>query len=384
MIDLPSIAHGEFHENCDRQNYSPSELVAIVDSLRDFGHGGDRRSDQGRIRDNDRLTVAQAADRVGWKKDTYFRAKKVTENGVPDLIEMMDTGKISVFQASVIAAEPAQDQEAVLARNLTESKLAGSVRKQLRRVRTDASRQERINGSIRLPNAEDTIRTYHCPFQELEAKAGIEPESVQLICTDIPYGDDFVSQVEGLASFAERVLVPGGLFVAYLGQHRLDEKIAALSSHLKYQWLCTTTWHGTGAFVPARLVVCKSTQIALYSKGEWKPITQWVDSLHSVFKDKKYHPWQKPLHEIKTLLSYFSRPGDLVVDPCAGSFTTAVACLHTGRRCIACDAEEQSVRAGQARLKEELAAEPVCLPLQEPSPIEDADGVSGHAVTQAG
>lgn len=65
VIDLPSIAHGESCENCDRKDYTPSELVAIVDSLRDFGHGGDRRSNQARNSDDGRLTVAQAADRVG-------------------------------------------------------------------------------------------------------------------------------------------------------------------------------------------------------------------------------------------------------------------------------------------------------------------------------
>ena len=44
-----------------------------------------------------------------------------------------------------------------------------------------------------------------------------------MICTDIPYGDEFVPQVSELAAFASRVLVPGGLFVTHCGQYWLPE-----------------------------------------------------------------------------------------------------------------------------------------------------------------
>jgi predicted RNA methylase len=50
---------------------------------------------------------------------------------------------------------------------------------------------------------------------------------------------------------------------------------------------------------------------------------------------------------------YFSTPGDLVVDPCAGSFTTAVACHRLGRRFVGCDVDKAAVVVGQERLAEE-------------------------------
>ena len=51
-------------------------------------------------------------------------------------------------------------------------------------------------------------------------------------------------------------------------------------------------------------------------------------------------------------MRYFSKPGDLVCDPCGGGFTTAAACVNLGRRCISCDCEKNYVVNGQKRLAE--------------------------------
>jgi site-specific DNA-methyltransferase (adenine-specific) len=46
------------------------------------------------------------------------------------------------------------------------------------------------------------------------------------------------------------------------------------------------------------------------------------------------HPTEKPLLLFKYLVEVSSDPDDLVLDPCMGSGTTAVACLETGRRFV--------------------------------------------------
>ncbi len=46
------------------------------------------------------------------------------------------------------------------------------------------------------------------------------------------------------------------------------------------------------------------------------------------------HPTQKPTELIKYLINTFSNEGDLVLDNCMGSFTTAIACLETKRNYI--------------------------------------------------
>jgi site-specific DNA-methyltransferase (adenine-specific) len=46
----------------------------------------------------------------------------------------------------------------------------------------------------------------------------------------------------------------------------------------------------------------------------------------------QFHPTQKPVALFEYLIKTYTNPGDLVLDNCAGSGTTAVACKQTGRR----------------------------------------------------
>ena len=83
------------------------EKVAVVESLRSFRHGGDRRSDRTRTRDVEPLTVDLLAKRVGLGgKDGFLRAKAVVERGVPELVEAMvdvwKTLKLKFVEAEIV------------------------------------------------------------------------------------------------------------------------------------------------------------------------------------------------------------------------------------------------------------------------------------------
>src|SRR5208337_4107376 len=113
IVSVVSIAQSECDENTLRKDFTPSERVAIIESLRGYAHGGDRKSDQGRRCDVDLLTVKEAAKRVGFCKDDYFRAKAVVEAAEEDperfanLVERMDrTGRINgAYRVLKIAQE---------------------------------------------------------------------------------------------------------------------------------------------------------------------------------------------------------------------------------------------------------------------------------------
>jgi site-specific DNA-methyltransferase (adenine-specific) len=45
----------------------------------------------------------------------------------------------------------------------------------------------------------------------------------------------------------------------------------------------------------------------------------------------KIHPAQKPVGVLRRLIETFTDPGDVVIDPCFGSGSTARACLESGR-----------------------------------------------------
>jgi hypothetical protein len=53
------------------------------------------------------------------------------------------------------------------------------------------------------------------------------------------------------------------------------------------------------------------------------------------------HPTEKPLDLALDLVSWFSDPGESVLDPCAGAGTTALACRLLGRDCVALEKSEQ-------------------------------------------
>jgi len=49
-------------------------------------------------------------------------------------------------------------------------------------------------------------------------------------------------------------------------------------------------------------------------------------------ESEKIHPTQKPIELLKTLISIFTDPGDVVIDPCAGSGSTLVAAIESNRK----------------------------------------------------
>jgi len=62
--------------------------------------------------------------------------------------------------------------------------------------------------------------------------ADVPDNSVPLILTDPPYGDDAEPLYRWLAEFAARALIPGGSLICYTGQSRLDRDMALLSAKL--------------------------------------------------------------------------------------------------------------------------------------------------------
>ena len=62
------------------------------------------------------------------------------------------------------------------------------------------------------------------------------------------------------------------------------------------------------------------------------------------YSEKRIHPTQKPLKLIERIVSASSNPGDLVLDPFAGSGSTLVACEKLGRNCVAIEMDDKYIR----------------------------------------
>ena len=68
----------------------------------------------------------------------------------------------------------------------------------------------------------------------------------------------------------------------------------------------------------------------------------------------KIHPAQKPVNLLKQLIEICTDPGDVVIDPCFGSGSTARACMETGRNFYGFEVDKNFYK----RAKEEMCVLP--------------------------
>lgn len=69
-----------------------------------------------------------------------------------------------------------------------------------------------------------------------------------------------------------------------------------------------------------------------------------------------YHPTQKPVSLIEYLIRTYTDEGDIILDNCIGSGTTAVAAIRTGRHYIGFETEKEYFDIAGKRIADELAA----------------------------
>lgn len=61
----------------------------------------------------------------------------------------------------------------------------------------------------------------------------------------------------------------------------------------------------------------------------------------------KIHPTQKPVNILKRLIEIFTDPGDVVIDPCAGSGSTLIAAYEIGRRAYGFEVDRSIFKRAQ-------------------------------------
>ncbi len=64
------------------------------------------------------------------------------------------------------------------------------------------------------------------------------------------------------------------------------------------------------------------------------------------------HPTEKPVGLLSNLISSVTKPGDLILDPFAGSGSTLVAAKKTGRRFIGVELDDEYFAIAQRRIEE--------------------------------
>jgi DNA modification methylase len=83
----------------------------------------------------------------------------------------------------------------------------------------------------------------------------------------------------------------------------------------------------------------------------------------------EFHPAQKPVGLMAYLIEQLTDAGNLVVDPCMGSGSTALACIDTGRLFVGVEADASRFDVALNRIREaERMAK--CDLFKEPKPVE--------------
>lgn len=83
---------------------------------------------------------------------------------------------------------------------------------------------------------------------------------------------------------------------------------------------------------------------------------RWMGAMKgSEHGERRVHPTQKPVWLMARLIEQFTEPGELVLDPYAGSGSTGVACVQAGRRFIGIEREAAYVEIARKRIADAQA-----------------------------
>jgi len=213
----------------------------------------------------------------------------------------------------------------------------------------------------------------------LDVMQDIPDGSVDMVCTDPPYGMNFQSnwskngprhkKIEGdsAADFrwlqdAFRLLKPdgGGLisFCDWNTSHRWREEIERAGFVIKSQVIWDRLHHGMGdlkgAFAPQHDIVWYATKgRRIFVNGRPKSVIRHKRPSPA---DDHGHPTCKPVALMEELIrATDDGSGSVVLDPFLGSGTTGVAAANTGRRFIGIERDPDYFNAASARIQKAQA-----------------------------
>ncbi len=244
----------------------------------------------------------------------------------------------------------------------------------------------------------------------LELMPLIADKSIDMILCDLPYGTtackwDTIIPFEPLWKEYKRIIKDNGAIVLTASQPFTSALVMSNPKMFKYELI----WHknSSASFATAKKIPMKYHEniCIFYNKLPiYNPIFQeYSDSTKKRFKDgemcnrkkqlinstnliqnglsfegeqgiminrgkypesiirinnqsnnKRVHPTQKPIALFEYLIKTYTNEGDLVLDNCAGSFTTAIACNNLKRKWICMEKESNYAQIGEERLRQEL------------------------------
>jgi site-specific DNA-methyltransferase (adenine-specific) len=228
----------------------------------------------------------------------------------------------------------------------------------------------------------------------LEVMPLLPDKSIDMILCDLPYGTtackwDTVIPFEPLWEQYERVIKDNGAIVLTASQPFTSALVMSNPNIFKYEWIWDKR-NISNPFLAKYQPLKQHESILVFGKGtvNYYPIMTPRDKVRK-YKDKygggeafnkkgtgekeytlkfkypksileytnaiqkgKIHPTQKPVALFEYLIKTYTQPGEIVLDNCIGSGTTAIAALNTGRFFIGIEKEEKYVEIARKRIAE--------------------------------
>ena len=414
-------------QNLTRRHLSPSQLAVAAARAREYyeresverraagrslpanlpgGHTGDWREVAGRDFGASARSVQHAAN--------------VVSQGVPELVDAMDSGLVAVSTAAVLLSLPPERQrQAVAAGPEFVKKLASQIRQSGREGKTlPETKGGNFAGS---PSCKLILGDCQTALRE------VPDDSVRLIVTSPPYADARKNSYGGIhpdeyvqwflprAEEFRRVLCHDGTFILIIKEAVVDGErhpyVMELVFALRRQgWLLTEEWiwakkNCTPGKWPNRFRDAwehvyqfnRDRHFYMDQDAVRVPVGEWADSRLSslgandwsrnasatdspfgrnvanwvgretVFPSNvlrlatecgyQGHPAAFPVSLPDFFVRLFSSPGDTVLDPFSGSGTTGVAVLRLGREFIGVDTNEEYLDVSRKRFEEAMIGE---------------------------
>ena len=342
--------------NLARRHMNTSQRAVVADKLSALSTpGGDRKGDHSANSQND-LTQDKAAQIMSVGTRAVSEARKVREHGSPELYQKVKTGEVAVSAARQIVDLPHDDQKEILEEAQKhnfkgrEGKLSTAQRQVKRRKAIEAAEAVTVPADARWELHHKTVSRLH---------EDVKGESVDIIFTDPPYGQEYIPVYEELAQFAQHALKPGGHLLVMTGQAYLPDIVDRMkvAQRIKWHWMMAYRMPGSNAFIHARNVYNQQKPILWYVKDR-----STLDcGIHDMPTAKEpdatneYHDWGQSEEGATSVLARFAErvcPGGVVCDPFVGGGAFGVAAVKLGFQFIGADKSSGEIQVTRARLSE--------------------------------
>ncbi|HDR5353024.1 TPA: site-specific DNA-methyltransferase [Bacillus thuringiensis] len=235
----------------------------------------------------------------------------------------------------------------------------------------------------------------------LEGMKMIPDKSVDMILCDLPYGTtackwDSIIPFNLLWKQYERIIKDNGAILLTASQPFTTKLIASNMKLFRYEWIWKKGNHVTGfpnanrmplknhenvlvfykklpKYYPQDLILLdnpiyqKSTskKLKIFGKSNNESlskvhVTKYTNYPKSVIDfprdSKTFHPTQKPVALFEYLIKTYTKEGEIVLDNCMGSFTTAIACINTKRNYIGFEMDEEYWKLGNERVNKYIGS----------------------------